>query len=112
MKNARKKFKKDSDEYKEFDRYFNDLHFWKTKSINKSLQKFAKEYQRYFVEFENIDAKVKRVYEIRSNIVHYGVIDDEFDEYFDFLKSFVGKLLKIMIEIVNADDLCKDKQNI
>lgn len=97
MKIIRKNFDKDSEEYGEFQRYFTDMGFWKTKSINKSLQKFAKEHENEFEEFEEIDAKVKKVYEIRSNIVHNGVIDDEFDEYFYFLKIFVGKLLNIMV---------------
>lgn len=101
IKNTRMRFKKDSEEYNEFGRYFNDLKYWQTKSINKSLQKFAKEHQKEFEEFENIDVKVKKVYDIRSKIVHDGVIDDEFDEYFDFLKIFVGKLLKIKIEKVD-----------
>lgn len=97
IKNIRKKFKKDSEEYNEFGRYFNDLKYWQTKSINKSLQKFVKEHENEFEEFEDIDAKVKKVYDIRSNIVHNGVIDEEFDDYFDFLKTFVGNLLKILI---------------
>lgn len=97
MKKLRKSFNKDSDEYGEFSRYFTDLGYWKTKSINKSLQQFVKEYQNEFKEYEDIDAKVKKAYDIRSNIVHKGIIDEEFDVYFEFLKNFVGKLLKIMI---------------
>lgn len=95
--NLRKDFAKSSEEYMEFDRYFGDIGYWHSKSINKSLQQFAKEYENDFSEFENIDAKVKKAYSIRSDMVHNGGIDDEFDDYHDFLKEFVGKLLKIMI---------------
>lgn len=97
LKNLRKTFDKNSDEYKEFDRYFHDMHFWETKSINKSLQQFAIGYQVEFKQYNDIDARIKRAYEIRSGIVHKGIIDEEFDEYFGFLKDFVGKLLKVMI---------------
>jgi len=107
IKNIRKRFEKDSEEYNEFGRYFNDLKYWQMKSINKSLQKFAKEHKNEFIEFENIAAKVKKVYDMRSRIVHEGVIDyEEFNDYFDFLKIFVGKLLKLLIfeKIGNYED--------
>lgn len=100
MKTIRNTLEKNSDEYREFDRYFTDAAFWQTKSINKSLQKFANEHQDEFEEYENIDEKIKKSYSIRSNIVHNGIIDEEFDYYHNFLKEIVGKLLKIIINEV------------
>ena len=98
MKNLRKAFKRDSEEYKEFERYFTALHFWQEKSINKSLQLFVNEHQATFMEYENIDDKIKNAYSIRSNIVHNGIISEDFNEYYDFVKDYVGKLLEIMID--------------
>lgn len=98
MKKIRNQFERDSEEYLEFDRYFNDIGFWQVKSINKSLQIFANEHEEEFKEYENIDIKLKKAYSIRSNIVHNGVINDDFNEYHDFLRDFVGKLLKTMID--------------
>ncbi len=98
LKKYRESFDKNSDEYKEFDRYFHDMHFWESKSINKSLQQFVIEYQDEFEKYDDIDAKIKKVYGIRSNIVHNCIIDEEFDEYFDFLKDFVGKLIRIKLD--------------
>lgn len=98
MKNLRKAFEKDSEEYKEFERYFTSIHFWQEKSINKSLQLFVNEHQATFIEYENIDEKIKKAYSIRSNIVHNGIISEDFNEYYDFVKDFVGKLLGIMID--------------
>ena len=98
MKKIRDTYEKDSEEYLEFNRYFTDMGFWEAKSINKSLQLFVNEYQKDFKEYTNIDFKIKTVYSIRSDIVHNGVIHEDFDEYYDFLKDFVGKLLKIIID--------------
>lgn len=97
MKTIRNQFEKDSDEYLEFDRYFSDARFWENKSINKSLQLFANEHQDAFGEYADINLKIKKAYSIRSNIVHNGVISEDFNEYHDFLKDFVGKLLKIIV---------------
>ena len=97
MKNLRKAFETDSEEYKEFERYFTSLHFWQEKSINRSLQLFVNEHQQEFIEYENIDKKIKNAYSIRSKIVHNGIISEDFNEYYDFVKNFVGKLLEIMI---------------
>lgn len=98
MKKIRDEFERDSEEYEEFNRFFTDMGYWKTKSINKSLQLLANNYQDEFKEFENIDVMIKEAYVIRSNIVHNGIIDEEFDEYYNFLRRFVGKLLKILID--------------
>lgn len=97
MKEIRRNFDNESEEYKEFHRYFKALEDCEKKSINASLQEFAKNHANEFSEFESIDDKVKEAYEIRSNIVHGGIISDEFDKYYNFLRPFVGKLLKIMI---------------
>lgn len=97
IKTLRTNYSKDSEEYHEFDRYFNDINFWESKSINKSLQLFVKEHENDFEEYSDIDLKIKKAYSIRSNIVHNGLIDEEFDEYYDFLKKFVGKMLKVLI---------------
>lgn len=97
MKELRNKFDRKSEEYAEFHRYFKALEDCENKSINSSLQKFAKTHADEFNEFEDIDDKVKKAYIIRSNIVHGGIISDEFDKYYNFLRPFVGKLLKIMI---------------
>ena len=99
LKKSRNVFEKDSEEYMEFDRYFSDIKRWESKSINKSLQKFVKEHQNEFKEYQNIDEKIKDAYNIRSIMVHEGGIDEEFDEYFSFLKGFVGKLLKVMLYV-------------
>lgn len=101
FKNLRDNFEKDSEEYAEFDRYFSNLNYWYNKSINKSLKQFAIEHQNEFNEFENIDAKLKKAYDIRSNIVHNGIIDEEFDIYLKFLKDFVRGLLETMLENKN-----------
>jgi len=101
FKNLRDNFEKDSEEYAEFDRYFSNLNYWYNKSINKSLKQFAIEHQDEFNEFENIDAKLKKAYDIRSNIVHNGIIDEEFDIYLKFLKDFVRGLLETMLENKN-----------
>lgn len=98
IKSIRNNFENGSEEFKEFDRYFNDLSFWENKSINSSLQLFANEHQEDFKNFKDIDNKLKRAYDIRSNIIHNGNIDDDFDEYYNFLRRFVGKLLKITID--------------
>ena len=103
MKSIRKNFKNGSEEFKEFDRYFHDLKFWEDKSINSSLQKFANEHQEDFKEFKDIGNKLKRAYAIRSNITHNGFIDDDFEKYYNFLRKFVGKLLKIMIDESRRD---------
>lgn len=97
MKKLRKEFEKDSNEYNEFNRYFTEMGFWENTSINKSLQIFVNEHQEKFENYENIDMKIKKAYGIRSDIVHNGIIGDDFDESYDFVKDFVGKLLKIMI---------------
>lgn len=101
IKDLRIESEKGSEEYMEFDRYFSDLGYWYNKSINKSLKHFAIEHQDEFNEFENIDAKLKKAYDIRSNIVHNGIIDEEFDIYLNFLKDFVGRLLETMLENKN-----------
>ena len=91
-------YEKDSEEYKEFHRYFKSLEDCEKKSINASLQKFVNQHTEYFKEFESIDDKVKKAYKIRSVIIHSGRNDDEFEEYYNFLRRFVGKLLKKMID--------------
>lgn len=98
LKTLRRNYSRDSEEYHEFDRYFTDISFWESKSINKSLQLFVKEHEPYFKEYNNIDLKIKKAYSIRSNIVHNGTIDEEFDKYHDFLKNFVCDFLKILID--------------
>lgn len=98
IKSLRKNFENGSGEFNEFDRYFNDLSYWKTKSINSSLQQFANEHQEDFKDFEDIDKKLKRAYDIRSNITHNGALEDDFEKYYQFLRNFVAKLLKIMID--------------
>lgn len=98
MKSIRKNFENGSDEYEEFNGYFNDLSHWKYKSINNSLQIFANKHKNEFNEYEDINIKLKRAYDIRSNITHNGLIEDDFEEYYNFLRRFVGKLLKIMID--------------
>lgn len=97
IKEIRKEFEKDSEEYNEFNRYFTEMGFWENMSINKSLGLFVNEHREEFEEYENIDVKIKKAYGIRSDIVHNGIISDEFNESYDFVKDFVGKLLKIMI---------------
>ncbi|WP_346661465.1 hypothetical protein [uncultured Methanobrevibacter sp.] len=51
MKEIRKEFEKDSDEYNEFNRYFTEMGYWENKSINKSLQLFVNEHKEDFEEY-------------------------------------------------------------
>lgn len=100
MKKIQKNFDKNSEEYKEFNRYFKTIEDWHYKSINSSLKAFADKHKDKFSEYENIGDLIRNAYDIRSQITHTGRVEneEEFEKYYNFLRHFVGKLLKIMIE--------------
>ncbi|WP_019264756.1 HEPN domain-containing protein [Methanobrevibacter smithii] len=86
---------KNSEEYDELNRYLSSMNFWDEKSINKSLKIYVNENKVNFGDYENIETKLKDVYDIRSKLIHNGKISDEkeFYEKYQFLKDFVKELL-------------------
>ena len=86
---------KNSEEYDELNRYLSSMNFWDEKSINKSLKIYVNENKVNFGDYENIETKLKDVYDIRSKLIHNGEISDEkeFYEKYQFLKDFVKELL-------------------
>ena len=76
------------------------MNFWDEKSINKSLKLYVNENKDYFDDFNNIEKNLKKSYDIRSKLVHNGVIKDEidFNKKYLFLKKFVNTLLISLIE--------------
>lgn len=79
------------------------MSYWKNKSIKSSLEIFANNHQEDFKDFEDIGDKLKRAYDIRSDITHGRSIEEDFDKYYNFLRRFVAKLIKIKIDETKTD---------
>lgn len=99
IRDEKKKYGKNSEEYRELSRHENKVRELKYKSITKSLHESINNYNN-FESIKNIDKKLNNSFKIRNTLVHQGKIKDEeeFFEHLKFLEDFIKRLLENKIE--------------
>lgn len=102
IKEKRDLYEKNSNEWNEIEHLISRIGQLKKQSINKSIKKFISETIKEAPELgdkEEISKKISDIYDLRSNLLHDGVVDyEKIKKELHFLIKFIPKLLEYLYQ--------------